>query len=55
MSDRVKRDISMLEAALKLEEKGRAYYKKAINEVRNKLGKEMLRTLLIYLLRIDIL
>jgi rubrerythrin len=46
MSDRVKRGISMLEAALKLEEKGRAYYKKAINEVRNKLGKEMLRTLL---------
>jgi len=38
--------MTMLEAALNLEEKGRAYYEKAIRDVQGKLGREMLEALM---------
>jgi len=46
MNESASSSMSMLEAALNLEEKGKAYYEKAIQDVRNKLGREMLDALM---------
>lgn len=40
------RGMSMLEAALELEAKGKAYYEKALRQVRNTLGREILESLM---------
>jgi len=46
MNEGASSSMSMLEAALNLEEKGRAYYEKAIRDVRSTLGREMLDALM---------
>lgn len=46
MNERSHSSMTMLEAALNLEEKGRAYYEKAIRDVQSRLGREMLDALM---------
>lgn len=40
------RGLSMLEAALEIEHKGKAFYEKALQQVKNKLGRAILETLI---------
>lgn len=46
MNESAHSSMTMLEAALNLEEKGRTYYEKAIQDVQSKLGREMLDALM---------
>ncbi|MEN6474671.1 MAG: ferritin family protein [Syntrophaceae bacterium] len=46
MDERAHSSMTMLEAALNLEEKGRAYYEKALRDVQSTLGREMLDALM---------